>query len=85
VRLFSLSILSLISIVTLGLSSVSFAWDDHRDPHRAEEDMRRREEDRRRWVMEHQMHHEVIAPAAVVYAPPIPSPGISIVLPINIH
>jgi hypothetical protein len=47
--------------------------------------MRRREEERHRWEMEHRYHHEVIAPAAVIVAPPLPSPGISIVLPINIH
>ena len=47
---------------------------------RYEED--RRIEERRRWDELHRHPHPVvIAPAAVVVAPPIPTPGISIVLP----
>jgi|GEM_PF-5292769 len=52
---------------------------------RQEEELRRREEERRHWAEEHRDHHEVIVPPPVVYAPPIPSPGISIFLPIHIH
>ena len=55
-------------------------FDDRR---REEDEARRREEERRRWEMEHPVRHEVYVPAPVVYAPPPPSPGISIVLPIN--
>jgi len=73
---------------SMGLSQKALGFDDHHgfdDHRREEEEMRRRDEERRRWAMEHPMHHEVFAPAPVVYAPPPPSPGISIVLPINFH
>ena len=49
------------------------------DRRRAEFDRRRREEAAR-----FHDHHPVYAPAPVVYTPP-PSPGISIVLPIEIR
>lgn len=59
--------------------------EERRDHRMEEEELRRREHERAHWVAEHPVYHEVIAPAPVVYVPPPPSPGISIVLPINIH
>ncbi len=57
--------------------------DDH---VREQEALRAQEEERRRWAMEHPIHHEIYAPAQVVYAPPPPpSPGLTLVLPINFH
>lgn len=53
--------------------------DEHFDRRRAEIDRHRIEEARH-----FHDHHPVYAPAPVVYTPP-PSPGISIVLPIEIR
>lgn len=83
--------LLLLPVVTLMPRAAHADRDDRRDGRREfgerrreEEEMRRREEERHRWEREHPVYHEVIAPAPVVYVPPPPSPGISIVLPINI-
>jgi hypothetical protein len=66
-------------------SSPAFADDWHRDDRRRIEEERRAEERRRMEELRRRPHPVVYAPAPVVVMPPPPSPGISIVLPIEIR
>ena len=61
-------------------------WEHERYLRGRQIEWREHERNARRWRQEHRRHHEpevIYAPPPVYYAPPEPSPGINIVIPLH--
>ena len=91
--LFGVLVLQSIPFVSRTARADEFRREERRDDRRIEDERRRREaerlaEERRREEIrlaeERRLHPAVVyAPAPVVVAPPPPSPGISLVIPLS--